>query len=45
MDKQIPYLFNSIVVSSPAEPLMEAENGSISRQEVGVFTKYGNENC
>ena len=44
MSKQIPYLFNSIVISSPFEPLMESEKGSISRQKVGVFTKYGNRN-
>ena len=44
MSKQIPYLFNSIVISSPFEPLMASEEGSISRQKVGVFTKYGNRN-
>ena len=44
MSKQIPYLFNSIVISSPFEPLMASEKGSISRQKVGVFTKYGNRN-
>ena len=44
MSKQIPYLFNSIVISSPFEPLIESEKGSISRQRVGVFTKYGNRN-
>ena len=44
MSKQIPYLFNSIVISSPFEPLIESEKGSISRQKVGVFTKYGNRN-
>lgn len=43
MNKQIPYLFESIVVSSPFKQISISEPNT-GRLKVGVFTKYTNRN-
>lgn len=42
MDRQIPYLFNSVIISSPQQ--ISESNPNIGRAKVKVFTKYGNRN-
>lgn len=43
MNRQIPYLFESIVVSSPFKQISNSEPNT-GRLKVGVFTKYTNRN-
>lgn len=43
MNKQIPFLFESIVVSSPFKQISTSEPNT-GRLKVGVFTKYTNRN-
>lgn len=40
--KKPPIYFDSVIIASPMEPI--AQNSSIGRLQVGVFTKYGNRN-
>lgn len=42
MDRKPPIYFDSVVITSPMEPI--ASNSNIGRLNVGVFTKYGNRN-
>ena len=43
MSKQIPYLFESMIVSSPFKQISNSEPNT-GRLKVGVFTKYTNRN-
>ena len=43
MKKEIPIYFDSVIIASPAQPIMESKP-ELGRLKVGVFTKYGNRN-
>ena len=43
MNKQIPYLFNSVIISSPLEQVSQ-NMPNTGRAKVRVFSKYGNRN-
>lgn len=43
MNKQIPYLFNCVVISSPLEAI-SSEMPNVGRAKVRVFSKYANRN-
>lgn len=43
MSKQIPYLFNSVIISSPLERVSQ-DMPNTGRARVRVFSKYGNRN-
>ena len=43
MEKKIPIYFDSVIITSPAQPIVESKP-ELGRLKVGVFTKYGNRN-
>ena len=43
MKREIPIYFDSVIIASPAQPIMESKP-ELGRLKVGVFTKYGNRN-
>ena len=43
MKKEIPIYFDSVIIASPAQPIVESKP-ELGRLKVGVFTKYGNRN-
>ena len=43
MEKKIPIYFDSVIITSPAQPISDS-NPELGRLKVGVFTKYGNRN-
>ena len=43
MERKIPIYFDSVIIASPAQPIMESKP-ELGRLKVGVFTKYGNRN-
>lgn len=43
MKREIPYLFNSVIISSPLQQI-DVSDSNTGRLKVGVFTKFGNRN-
>ena len=43
MERKIPIYFDSVIIASPAQPIVESKP-ELGRLKVGVFTKYGNRN-